>query len=119
MAASKAAKEAVWLRNFLLDLGMVPSMQFPITPYCANSGAVANSNKPTTHKKRKHIERKYHLIRDIMQRGDVWHHGFESKWEIVRAIYTKIHFIVMQVYCILIKLCYFISMRIYMSYVCI
>ena len=37
----------------------------------------------------------------------------------VRAIYTKSHFIVMGVYFILIKLCYFITIRIYMSYVCI
>ena len=66
-----AAKEAVWLKNFLLDLGVVPSMQLPITLYCDNSGAVANSNEPRIHKKGKHIEHKYHLIRDIMQRGDV------------------------------------------------
>ena len=25
----------------------------------------------------------------------MWNHGFESKWEIVRVIYTKSHFIVM------------------------
>ncbi|RVW66263.1 Retrovirus-related Pol polyprotein from transposon TNT 1-94 [Vitis vinifera] len=43
VAASEAAKEAVWLRNFLLDLGVVPSVQSPITLYCDNSGAVANS----------------------------------------------------------------------------
>ena len=119
MVTLEAAKEAVWLRNFLLDLGVVSSMQLPITLYCDNRGVVANSKEPRTHKKGKHIERKYHLIRDIVQRGDVWHHGFESKWEIVRAIYTKSHFIVMDVYFILIKLCYFISMRIYMSYLCI
>ena len=71
MAASEAAKEAVWLRNFLLDLGVVPSMQLPIKLYCDNSGAIANSKEPRTHKKGKHIERKYHLIRDIVQRGDV------------------------------------------------
>ena len=71
MAASEAAKEAVWLRNFLLDLGVVPSMQLPITLYCDNSGAVANSKEPRTHKKGKHIRHKYHLIRDIVQRGDV------------------------------------------------
>ena len=71
MAASKAAKEAVWLRNFLLDLRVVPSMQLPITLYCDNSRAVANSKEHRTHKKGKHIKRKYHLIRDIMQRGDV------------------------------------------------
>ena len=34
VAASEIAKEAVWLRNFLLDLGVVPLMQFPITLYC-------------------------------------------------------------------------------------
>ena len=71
MVASKAAKEVGWLRNFLLDLGVVPSMQLPITLYCDNSGAVANSKEPRTHKKGKHIERKYHLIRDIVQRDVV------------------------------------------------
>lgn len=71
VAASEAAKEAVWLRNFFLDLSVIPSMQLPITLYCDNSGAVANSKEPRTHKKTKHIECKYHLIRDIVQRGDV------------------------------------------------
>ena len=37
VATSKASKEAIWLRNFLLDLGVVPSMQLPITLYCDNS----------------------------------------------------------------------------------
>ncbi|KAH9780527.1 hypothetical protein KPL71_008114 [Citrus sinensis] len=52
VAASEAAKEAVWLRKFLQDLEVVPAVTAP-------------------HKKQKHIERKYHLIRDIVQRGDV------------------------------------------------
>ena len=71
VAASDAAKEAVWLRNFLVDLDVVPSAQSPIVLYCDNSGAVANSKEPRVHKKGKHIERKYHLIREIVQRGDV------------------------------------------------
>ena len=71
IAASKAAKEAVWLKNFLLDLGVVPSTQSAITLYCDNSGAVANSKEPRSHKRGKHIERKYHLIREIVNRGDV------------------------------------------------
>ncbi|KAL6323850.1 hypothetical protein AAG906_005846 [Vitis piasezkii] len=33
-----AAKEVVWLRNFFLDLGVVPLVQSPITLYCDNSG---------------------------------------------------------------------------------
>ena len=31
IATSKATKEAVWLKNFLLDLGVVPSTQSVIT----------------------------------------------------------------------------------------
>src|SRR5215813_11382089 len=71
VAACEAAKEAVWLRKFLGDLEVVPDMDKPLTLYCDNSGAVANSKEPRSHKRRKHIERKYHLIREIVQRGDV------------------------------------------------
>ncbi|OIT19146.1 retrovirus-related pol polyprotein from transposon tnt 1-94, partial [Nicotiana attenuata] len=70
VVASEAAKEVVWLRNFLKELNVVPSVQAPIVLYCDNSGAVANSKEPRSHKRIKHIERKYHLIRDITQRGD-------------------------------------------------
>ena len=71
MAACEAAKEAVWLRKFLLNLEVVPSTSQPITLYCDNSGAVTNAKEPRNHQHRKHIEWKYHLVRDIVQRGDV------------------------------------------------
>lgn len=71
VAASEVAKEAVWLKNFLMDLGVVLSVQSAITLYCDNSGAVVNSKEPRSHKRGKHIERKYHLIREIVQRGEV------------------------------------------------
>ena len=45
--------------------------QVPITLFCDNSGAVAQSKDPRNHKKGKHIERKYHIIRDIVTRRDV------------------------------------------------
>ena len=35
-----------------------------------NNGVVANSKEPRNHKRGKHIERKYHLIRKIISRGD-------------------------------------------------
>ena len=71
VAACEAAKESVWLRKFLTDLEVIPNMHLPVTLYCDNSGAVANSRGPRSHKREKHIERKYHLIREIVQRGDV------------------------------------------------
>ena len=51
IAASEAAKEAVWLKNFLLDLEVVPSAQSAITLYCDNSRAVANSKEPRSYKR--------------------------------------------------------------------
>ena len=46
-------------------------MDKPLTLFCDNSGAVAKYKEPRSHKSGKHIERKYHLIREIMHRGDV------------------------------------------------
>ena len=71
VAACEAAKEAVWLKKFLMELGVVPASLSPIILYCDNSRAVAQSKEPRNHRKVKHIQRKHHLIRDIVQRGDV------------------------------------------------
>ena len=62
VAACEATKEAVWLKKFLSDLGVVRMEQVPITLLCDNNGAVAQSKDPRNYKKRKHIERKYHII---------------------------------------------------------
>ncbi|TYK23858.1 gag/pol protein [Cucumis melo var. makuwa] len=56
VAACEAVKEAVWLKKFLTDLEVVPNMHLPITLYCDNSGAVANSREPRSHKRGKNIE---------------------------------------------------------------
>ena len=66
-----ATKEVVWLRNFLMDLEVMSYVQSAITLYCDNSGAVANSKEPRSHKRGKLTERKNHLIREIVNRGDV------------------------------------------------
>ncbi|KAJ9536778.1 hypothetical protein OSB04_un000002 [Centaurea solstitialis] len=71
IAASDAAKEAVWLRNFLSDLRVVASVSRPIDIFCDNSGAVAQEKEPREHHKSRHVLRKYHLIREIIGRGDV------------------------------------------------
>ena len=53
-----------------MNLRVVPSAQSAITLYCDNSGVVAYSKEPKSHKRGKHIEGKYHLIREIVSRGD-------------------------------------------------
>ena len=42
VAACEAAKEVVWLKKFLSDLGVVRIEQVSITLFCDNSGAVDN-----------------------------------------------------------------------------
>ena len=71
VAACEEIKEAVWLKKFLSDLGVVRMEQVPITLFCDNSGVVTQSKDPRNHKKGKHIERKCHIIWDIVARGDV------------------------------------------------
>ncbi|KAJ9556852.1 hypothetical protein OSB04_011466 [Centaurea solstitialis] len=71
IAASDAAKEAVWLRNFLSDLRVIASISRPIDIFCDNSGSVAQAKEPREHHKSRHVLRKYHLIREIIGRGDV------------------------------------------------
>ena len=71
VATCEATKEVVWLKKFLSDLDIMRMKQVPITLFCDNSGVVAQSKYPRNHKKGKHIERKYHIIRDIGARGDV------------------------------------------------
>ena len=71
VAASEASKEAAWLRKFLMELGVVPDAAKPIILYCDNSGAVANSKEPRYTKGLRHVERKYHLVREIESRGDI------------------------------------------------
>ncbi|XP_061343798.1 secreted RxLR effector protein 161-like [Gastrolobium bilobum] len=41
IAASEAAKEAVWIKKFVAELGVVPSIVDPIPLYCDNTGVIA------------------------------------------------------------------------------
>ena len=67
IAACEATEEAIWLKKFLLELGVVPLAKGHIILHCDNSQAIVQSIDPRDHKKGKLIEQKYHLIREIDQ----------------------------------------------------
>ena len=71
IAASDATKEAVWIKKFITDLEVVPSITNPVDVYCDNNGVIAQAKEPRSHQRSKHILRRYHLIREIIERGDV------------------------------------------------
>ncbi|KAK8510716.1 hypothetical protein V6N12_067166 [Hibiscus sabdariffa] len=71
IAASEAAKEAVWIKKFITGLGVIPSISDAVDLYCDNNGAVAQAKEPRSHQRSKHILRRFHLIWEIIDRGDV------------------------------------------------
>jgi hypothetical protein len=50
-----AASEVVWIRNFVSELGVVPSAFSHMDLYCDNSGAIAQAKEPRAHKRVKHV----------------------------------------------------------------
>ncbi|KAL0420428.1 UNVERIFIED_CONTAM: Secreted RxLR effector protein [Sesamum latifolium] len=70
IAASKAVKEAVWMKNYIQELSVVPSIPEPVVIFCDNNGAIAQAKEPRSHHRSKHILRCYHLLREMVSRGD-------------------------------------------------
>ena len=71
IAAFEVAKEAVWIRKFISELGVVLIIVDPVPLYCDNNGTIVQENEPQSHQRSKHILRRYHLIREIIGREKV------------------------------------------------
>ncbi|GJU74008.1 putative RNA-directed DNA polymerase [Tanacetum coccineum] len=71
IAACEASKEAIRMKNFIGDLGVVPTVQDPIEIFYDNESEVALTKEPKDHRKSKHIERKYHFVQSKVEEGHV------------------------------------------------
>ena len=71
IAASEAANEGVWIKDFISDLGVIPSASGPMTIFCDNTGAISIAKEPKFHNRTKHIKRRFNSIRDQVQVGDI------------------------------------------------
>ncbi|KAL0444284.1 UNVERIFIED_CONTAM: Retrovirus-related Pol polyprotein from transposon TNT 1-94 [Sesamum latifolium] len=54
IAASEAAKEGVWMKNYIQELGVVPSIAEPVVIFCDNNGTIAQAKEPRSHHRSKH-----------------------------------------------------------------
>ncbi|KAH9705989.1 hypothetical protein KPL70_012076 [Citrus sinensis] len=68
MAATEAVKEAIWLKGLLGDLRVI---QENIVVFCDNQSAIFLAKNQTYHARTKHIDVKYHYVREIIEGGDV------------------------------------------------
>ena len=71
ITASDAAKKTIWLWKFIDELEVAPSVDGPILLYYDSTRAIAQAKEPKSHQHTKHILHCYHLIREIMDRGDI------------------------------------------------
>ncbi|KAG6606568.1 Retrovirus-related Pol polyprotein from transposon TNT 1-94 [Phytophthora cinnamomi] len=70
MALSEATQEAVWLKVFLRELGEMASDE-AIKIYEDNQGSIALAKNPEFHKRTKHIDIRYHFVREKVEDGQV------------------------------------------------
>ncbi|GKB32354.1 retrotransposon protein, putative, ty1-copia subclass [Tanacetum coccineum] len=69
--ASEAAKEDVWIRKFIDELGVVPSNDYPIKMNCDNSAAIIIAKESGIQKGGRHFQRKYHYVRECIKIGEI------------------------------------------------
>jgi len=67
VAATHAAKEAIWLRRLIHEL--FPSLARPTTLYCDNQSALKLIEDDNYRARTKHIDTRYHFVRQVAQTG--------------------------------------------------
>ena len=69
IALNTATQEAVWLRQLLLDFGVQQDQATTIME--DNQGAIFIAKNPVTHARSKHIDVRYHYIREALRDGTI------------------------------------------------
>jgi hypothetical protein len=69
IATSIASREAVWLRKLMSEL--FQERLKTIVIHCDNQRCLKLTENPVFHDRSKHIEMKYHYIRDMVQKGAI------------------------------------------------
>jgi hypothetical protein len=64
-ALSDSCKEGIWLRNILTELRLRPREALPL--HVDNEGAEALANNPEHHSRTKHIDARYHFVRECVK----------------------------------------------------
>lgn len=97
MAATEAAKQAIWLQDLLSEITGWKNEQVLIK--IDNKSAISLTRNPVFHGKSKHIHKRYHFIRECIEKElvDVEHvPGTEQKADILTKTLARIKFIEMR-----------------------
>ena len=59
------------MKKVIIYLRVMPGSEELIPLYYNNNGAIAQAKEPRSYQKSKHILRRFHLIREIVTRGNI------------------------------------------------
>ena len=65
IAQTHAEKEAIWMKNFISEI--CQPQEEPIEIYCNNQGAIVLAKDNKYHSRTKHIDLRYHFIREVVK----------------------------------------------------
>lgn len=93
MALAAATQEGKYLLALFSDMSknINPPKPYELSHfilYCDNQGAIALSNNPVQHQRSKHIDVRYHFIREAIQNGKVQLFYVPSE-ENIADVFTK------------------------------
>ena len=86
VATTSTTCQVVWLWGILEDLQHKEKEKTHI--FCENNSAIALSKIHVFHHKSKHIDTKYHFIRELIRNGEICLEIFKSQDKLV-DIFTK------------------------------
>jgi hypothetical protein len=88
VAATTTSCHAVWLRRLLKYLAHVEKE--PTSIFCDNSSTIALSKNHVFHRKRKHIDTRYHFIHELVNNGDISLQFCGSRDQVSRYLHQTI-----------------------------
>ncbi|GJT55478.1 retrovirus-related pol polyprotein from transposon TNT 1-94 [Tanacetum coccineum] len=83
--AAGCCANILWMKSQLTDYDIIYE-KVPI--FCDNTSAIAILNNPVLHSIKKHIDIRYHFIRDHILKGDIELHFIPTKYQLA-DIFTK------------------------------
>lgn len=88
MAAFESAQECIWLRALFMLIGHREVTMEPTPILCDNNAAINLSEDPTLHARVKHVDIKYHFLRERVQSKEICVRYINTKYN-VADLFTK------------------------------